>query len=614
MNLKKSKRPMRPKADRRFVSNRNSRAADGATGWQLTLLVSISIAIATVFVFWPATQNQFVNFDDNLYVTENQQVRRGLTMQGLAWAMTSMTASNWHPITWLSHMLDVELWGASPTSAFGHHLTSVLLHGVNSSLVFLIGLRLLGRRWSALTLALVLAWHPLRVESVAWIAERKDLLSALFWYAAILCYFRYTQKPNSWSRYLLVLLLFVAGLMAKPMVITLPCVLLLLDFWPLRRMKWDKPLPDWSSLAPLLKEKLPMLILAVASAAITYLAQLFGGSVISDQISVSARCLNALVSYWVYVQQSFWPASLAVFYPLHGSGPLISLGLLAMAFVLATTATVFVCRNRYPWAIVGWLYYLGTLVPVIGFVQVGGQAHADRYTYLPAMGLGIFMVGFLDLALASWPKARPLLLGIVGACILTGALAVRAQLTYWQDSTKLFTRATQVSPDSATSWANLGAAHLSRGRTTEAIEAYRRSSQLGYSTIAQAGYATALANAGDFKAAIEVFRQLLANEPDNFKAANNLAWILATCSQAELRDPDQALRIGQQANQLSGQRDPSILDTLAAAYALSGQYELAVQTAQRAIDLALEVQDTALAGSIESRRKLYRDQRAYIDN
>jgi tetratricopeptide (TPR) repeat protein len=613
MNLKKSKRPLQIKADRRSRSNQNSSAAIHGISWQLTLLVSIAIATATWVIFWPATQNQFVNFDDNLYVTENPQVRRGLTMQGLAWAMTSMTASNWHPITWFSHMLDVTVWGVSPSSAFGHHLTSILLHGVNAALVFLVGLKLFGRWSSALLLAVLLAWHPLRVESVAWIAERKDLLSALFWYASILCYFRYAQQPGSWGRYILVLLLFVAGLMSKPMVITLPCVLLLLDFWPLRRMTWDKPLPTWSTVVPLLKEKLPMFALAAASAVITYVAQLQGGSVVTDQISVLARCMNAIVSYWVYMQQSIWPVSLAVFYPLSPTGPPMVLASLATILVVAATTICIMGRNRYSWAVVGWLYYVGTLVPVIGFVQVGGQSHADRYTYLSVLGLAIILLGLFEVASAKWPKWRPLMLSILGLSIMASAIATRAQLFYWQDSITLFSRATQVSPDSATAWANLGAAYLSSGRIADAIEAYRVSSRLGTSTPAQAGLATALAGSGDFPAAIEVFRQLLEAEPDNFKVANNLAWILATCPKADLRDPDQAVQIGLQANQQSGQRDPSIQDTLAAAYASSGQFDLAVQTAQQAIDLALELQDTTLASSIQSRRKLYQAQRAYID-
>ncbi|HAC92083.1 MAG TPA: hypothetical protein DCF63_15875 [Planctomycetaceae bacterium] len=613
MNLKKSKRPLQIKADRRSGSNLNSSTATHGVSLQLTLLVSIAVAMATWVIFWPATQNQFVNFDDNLYVTENPQVRRGLTMQGLVWALTSMTASNWHPITWISHMLDVTVWGVSPSSAWGHHLTSVLLHGVNAAMVFLVGLKLYGRWATALLLAMLLAWHPLRVESVAWIAERKDLLSALFWYAAILCYFRYAQQPRSWGRYLFVLLLFVAGLMSKPMVITLPCVLFLLDFWPLRRMTWDKPLPTWSTLMPLLKEKLPLFALAAASAVITYVAQLQGGSVVTDQISVLARCMNAIVSYWVYVQQSIWPVSLAVFYPLSSAGPQVVRAILATILVVAATTICILLRNRYSWAVVGWLYYVGTLVPVIGFVQVGGQAHADRYTYLPVLGLAIILLGLFELASGKWPKWRPLIVSILGLSIVASVIATRAQLIYWQDSITLFTRATQVSPDSATAWANLGAAYLSRGRIADAIEAYRVSTRLGASTPAQAGLATALAGSGDFQAAIDVFRQLLEAEPENFKVANNLAWILATCPKADLRDPDQAVRIGQRANQQSGGRDPSILDTLAAAYASSGQFEIAVQTAQQAIDLALELQDLTLASSIQSRRQLYQEQRGYID-
>jgi tetratricopeptide (TPR) repeat protein len=323
--------------------------------------------------------------------------------------------------------------------------------------------------------------------------------------------------------------------------------------------------------------------------------------------------MNAIVSYWVYMQQSIWPVSLAVFYPLSPTGPPMVLASLATILVVAATTICIMGRNRYSWAVVGWLYYVGTLVPVIGFVQVGGQSHADRYTYLSVLGLAIILLGLFEVASAKWPKWRPLMLSILGLSIMASAIATRAQLFYWQDSITLFSRATQVSPDSATAWANLGAAYLSSGRIADAIEAYRVSSRLGTSTPAQAGLATALAGSGDFPAAIEVFRQLLEAEPDNFKVANNLAWILATCPKADLRDPDQAVQIGLQANQQSGQRDPSIQDTLAAAYASSGQFDLAVQTAQQAIDLALELQDTTLASSIQSRRKLYQAQRAYID-
>ncbi len=389
------------------------------------------LALAVAVVFGPTVWHDFVNFDDDAYVYDNPQVMQGLTQQTVAWSFTTFHSSNWHPLTWLSHALDCQLYGTQ--HAAGHHLTNVVLHAAVAILLLLVLWQMTGSLWPSAVVAAVFAVHPLRVESVAWIAERKDLLSGLFFMLTLGAYLHYVRHPFSWHRYLLVAAMFALGLMAKPMLVTLPFVLLLLDYWPLGRISLrggadsqdnsgadipvcrEKPRCDGSctatpgatvQLSPQLKwgdtgrqeclphliaEKLPLLLLAAASCVVTSFAQ-DPSIAVSKYLPVSARIANALVSYVDYLGQFFYPLGLAAFYPHPESGLPIWKVAGALLLLVGISAAAWIGRRRCPYLLVGWLWYLGMLIPVIGLVQVGDQARADRYTYLPQIGLVVALV------------------------------------------------------------------------------------------------------------------------------------------------------------------------------------------------------------------------------
>jgi len=361
----------------------------------------LGLFVLTLGTFWPATGNGFVNLDDFTYVVRNPRVSHGVTLSGLWWATTRSHSGNWHPITWLSHMLDCELFGLDP---FGHHLVSVVIHSLSAVLLFIVLRSMTGARWRSLITAALFAVHPLRVESVAWVAERKDVLSVFFCFATLWAYVRYVKRPRA-SAYLLVVLFFALGLMAKPMLVTLPAVLLLLDYWPLGRVAAWRPGPEGSARAAagetaprdalkrLVIEKMPLFALSLGSCVITTIAQSRGGAVGSLQnYPVLVRLGNAVVSYAAYIRMTVWPEGLAVFYPHPGAG--VSLSGAGAATLLLVCAGFWCWRWRFshPFALVGLFWFLGTLVPVIGFVHVGLQARADRYTYLPQIGLLIMVV------------------------------------------------------------------------------------------------------------------------------------------------------------------------------------------------------------------------------
>ncbi len=342
--------------------------------WRVAVLC-LTLAAITFAVFGQTAGFGFVNYDDNDYVYDNPVVARGLTLKGIVWAF-SCHASNWHPLTWLSHELDCQLYGLNPS---GHHLTNVLLHTATVIALFLVLRQMTGALWRSAFVAAVFAIHPLRVESVAWVAERKDVLSGLFFMLTIGAYVRYARRPWSPARYGLVVLLFALGLMCKPMLVTLPVVLLLLDYWPLQREESRK-------LSGLVLEKLPLLALSAASCVVTLLAQ--NGAIQSTELySMPMRYANALVSGMVYLGQMVWPAGLAVFYPYpHNGLPAWEVALAGM-LLAGLSAGAWGRRRKQPWLLVGWLWYLVMLLPVVGVIQVGGQAHADRYTYLPQIGI-----------------------------------------------------------------------------------------------------------------------------------------------------------------------------------------------------------------------------------
>ena len=430
--------------------------------------ICLALLLITLAVFWQASTHEFINFDDLSYVTSNPHVKGGFSRDNVFWAFTTTTEANWHPLTWLSHMADSQLFGLNPA---GHHLMNVLFHGANTLLLFHLLFRLTGCHWKSAFVSAIFALHPLHVESVAWVSERKDVLSTLFWLLAIWAYVRYVERRDP-LRYTLTLLFFSAGLMAKPMLVTLPLVLLLLDFWPLGRWQRSANVVDHQSCSPrrLVLEKTPFLFLAFASSFITYHVQQKEGAVASlSLLPVYPRVENAFIAYVQYLSKTIWPSRLAIFYPFKFDLPIwqVAGSILLLACV---TLLVWRKRRRYPYLFVGWLWYLITLVPVIGFVKVGSQSMADRYTYLPLIGIFIAIAWYFP-ALFKELRLRGDILAVTAAIILTlYALCAYKQLGYWQNSITLYNHSVSVTSPNSFILDNLASAYLERGRLDEAIE------------------------------------------------------------------------------------------------------------------------------------------------
>jgi len=750
-----------------------------------TTLVCVLLTVVTLATFWPVVRHDFINLDDHNYVVENPAVQMGFTWKAVAWAFTTGRGSNWHPLTWLSHMLDVQLFGLN---AGGHHLTSLLLHTANTLLLFFLLKQMTGALWRSAFVAALFALHPLHVESVAWVSERKDVLSTFFFFLTLLAYTRYvarsaagiqfkTRQPKSKTGepattvrsrksgvrspasevqgsgfgskervsrlwYLAALLFFALGLMSKPMLVTLPFLLLLLDYWPLQRLELRTPNLKPKTLLPLLIEKLPFFALSAGSCIVTFVAQKNGGAVAGlDYLPLSARVLNALASYALYLSKTIWPADLAVFYP-YSSSKLPELAAESLVVLAGISILAFIHLRKRPWLAVGWLWYLGTLVPVIGIVQVGLQSMADRYTYIPLIGIftGITW-GVADLAMA-WPRRKIALaaaaLIVVGAC---GGLA-SFQVRQWKNSETLFRHALAVTTDNmiahnqlggtlaaqgkideaaihfaeavriqpnyslalgnlgfslvrrgkieegmsyyraalainphdAKAHFNLGLALAIEGKFKEAVSEYEAACQLNPASInfrtalaetlaklgktneaagnfqealkLQPNYADAhwrygmlLAYTGNRKAALDhlreavrlhptvqeyldlasvlkamgqsdaaitQYREALRLQPDSLLALIDLAWILATDPSDRVRNGPEAVTLAERACQLTQFRDPSLLITLAAAYAEAGRLEDAIGTAGKAGDLARTAGNQKLAERNQQLLEMYR--------
>ena len=457
--------------------------------------------LATFAVYAQVRHFDFVNFDDPEYVTANPHVRAGITPASVVWAFTSGEAANWFPLTRLSHMLDYQMFGLR---SGWHHLTNVLLHALAVLLLFAFLNRSTGRRWPSAWVALIFALHPLHVESVAWVAERKDVLSAFFWFLALWSYVR--------RHYWLTLLAFCLGLMSKPMVVTLPFVLLLLDRWPLRQ-----------PLRSALRVKIPMMGLSAAGATAAYLVQRSSGAVREvGQFPLGLRVENAVVSYAIYIVKMFWPARLAVFYPYPHDLPVWQIALSALLLVGVSMVVLRQRRSR-PYLAVGWLWYLGTLVPVIGLIQVGAQARADRYTYLPMVGLSIMLVWGLPEVL----KSKVAISGAIVACLACAVLC-EAQIQYWRNSETLFRHALDVTSSNYLAHHNLGVAFADEGRFPEAIKQYQAALQIEPNAAnVQTDYGNALAKSGRIPEAIEHYEAALRVLPDSPITHNDLANALA---------------------------------------------------------------------------------------
>ena len=492
------------------------------------LLACLFLSGVTVFVFRQVAAHEFVNYDDTRYVSENQWVQSGVTWRGLIWAFRTTYASNWHPITWLSHMLDCELFGLKAGS---HHLSGLFLHTLNTLLLFLLFRQMTGDFWNSMLLSALFGIHPLHVESVAWVAERKDLLSTLCLILTIWAYVGYT-KCSTIGLYLLVCLLFGLGLMAKPMLVTLPFVLLLLDYWPLGRFRF-RTLGErtFSNLYRLTIEKLPLFFFSAASCIVTLIAQQRGEAVKSlTSFPLDVRISNALVSYVTYLEKTIWPRGLAVFYPHPGNVPVWKTAG-ALVFLLFGSYVVLRLAKKYHYLPVGWFWYLGTLVPVIGLVQVGLQSMADRYTYIPLIGVFIIICwGVADILRGL--RYRKVLLAIISSgVIIAMMISSPLQVRHWKNSITLFRHALEVTEDNYMAHLNLGVALQKTGDVDGAMFHYREALRTKPVDLKlpRAHYNLGLASAqkGSLEEAVRQFRLALNSDPSWAAAHNDLGIALA---------------------------------------------------------------------------------------
>ena len=502
------------------------------------------LAVLIAAVYWPVGHAGFLTYDDAQYVTANPHVQAGLTIRDVMWAFTAYHSANWHPLTWLSHALDCECFGRN---AGGHHAVSVLLHVANTVLLFLVLRRMTGATWRSAGVAALFGVHPLHVESVAWVAERKDVLSGLFWMLALWGYVRYVERPTR-GRYAMVVGWYAMGLMAKPMVVTLPFVLLLLDYWPLGRTRWRRSAVGNNAplrFGALVREKLPFLALAAVSCGVTIWAQHSGGAISSlERLPLGARMANAVVSYARYMEKAAWPSGLAIFYPYQAWPPRVVI--VAGAILVAVSGTVIWRARCQPHLAVGWFWFLGVLAPAIGLVQVGGQSMADRYTYLPLIGLFIMLCWSVpSRAMERW-DLKVITCDAAAVVLAVCAVLSRGQVEYWKDSETLFRHALDVTRDNWLAHYNLGIALEQTGKTEEAIAHYEQALRI------KPNYAEAHNNLGvmfehqdKLPEAIAHYEQALRIKPDSGGAHNNLGVALVRLGrmQEAMEHFEQALRI-----------------------------------------------------------------------
>jgi Flp pilus assembly protein TadD len=573
------------------------------------LSVCFVLAIAILAVFWQVKDFDFINLDDNLYITENPHVQAGLTVENLWWAFTAAQAPYWHPLTWLSHMVDIQLFGMK---AGGHHVVNVLFHIANTLLLFLILRRMTKADWPSAFVAALFALHPLRVESVAWVAERKDVLSAFFWILTMGAYVYYRESPCP-RRYLPVIVTFTLGLMSKPMLVTLPFALLLLDFWPLGRLRPEKeagkgslhtthpeypvrkkrksaaapavnaadrvwPIPPlrWTALRPLLLDKAPLLALTALSSAVTVIGQQKAMASL-HALPVDARIANALVSYVKYIGMMVWPVDLAVFYPHPHRQP--AWLVLGAALALAV-ATFLILRktNRFPYLGVGWLWYLGTLFPVIGLFQAGPQELADRFTYVPMIGILIMAAWGIPDALRDWGRRKIALGSLSGVVILACAVLAWAQVRLWRDSVTLFGHTLRVTTGNYITHNNMGTALSDQGKTEEAIAHYRSALRIAPRYVKAWNNLGIAYEASDRSArAIEAYREALRLDPNDAETLSNLGSAYGKTGQSAkaIEAIGQALRIAPTFDEA--------WNNLGNAYLGNGETDKAIEALQKAI-------------------------------
>ncbi len=636
-------------------------------------LVALLLALITLIAYLPVGQHEFVTFDDDLYVSENHIVQGGLTWAGVKWAFTTFHASNWHPLTWLSHMLDCELFGLH---AGAHHLVNALFHAASAMLLFILLIRLTNRLGSSAMVAALFAWHPLRVESVAWAAERKDGLSTLLALLTLLAYERYARATKARQScaniyYGAALLGFACGLLAKPMLVTLPFVMLLLDWWPLRR--FPGPNSGDAGFRQAAREKLPFLALSIAASVMTCLAQQAVAIRSLDQLPLTFRLGNAVAAGGQYLWKTIWPANLAVVYPLPKELPIGSVAAAALALVVLSWL-FWRARGTCPGVLMGWLWFFGMLVPVIGLVQVGGQAMADRYTYLPHIGLFIAAVYGIQTLASRWQIKTPVLATVAGVVLAACLATTQRQLRFWQNSESLFRRTLEVTKSNPIAHINLGVAFQQEGKSAEALIQFREAlradpnyvqahnnlaillDELGENDGAIAEYRTSLrldpnaapvhcnfgtllVKLGRFDEATEHyaraarlvpddprphylmgkaalrrdqsamavahFRDALRRNANELQTLTFLARVLASDNDPQVRNGQQAVELATQANRLTGNGDPFVLDTLAMAYAETGRFDEAQKVMRQAIGLAKAAGAQDYMSELTDHLKLY---------
>jgi tetratricopeptide (TPR) repeat protein len=536
-----------------------------------TIFICSALALTTLGVFWQVRSFDFINYDDDKYITNNEHISSGLNWNNIVWVFTNEHVGNWHPLTGLSHILDCQLFGLKPGP---HHLVNLLFHIANTLLLFIVLRRMTAAFWQSAFVAALFALHPMHVQSVAWISERKDVLSTFFWILTMATYFSYTQK-NTVARYILTLVLFATGLMAKPMLVTLPFVLLLLDFWPLNRME---PVNS-RQIFCLVQEKIPFFTLSVVASIATFKVQKSGTAVQQiDLLPIIVRVNNAVISYATYLLKMIWPARLAIFYPhLETEIPIWQI---LTAAVLILGITVFVIRftKKYRYLFVGWFWYMGTLVPVIGLVQVGAQAMADRYSYIPLIGLFIIVAWAANDLLISWKYRKAVLPVLSITVVLFLSVCTYLQTSYWQNSRTLFEHAVKVTNQNYIAYNNLGLTMLEQNKIEEAINLFQHALQIR-PDLAEVynNLGIALARQGKFDEAIAQLNTALQINPNYFDAYDGLSTFygklarypeaIEACLHAVKIDPKNHL----------------IYNRLGALYLRTKKYQQAIQAFQQAI-------------------------------
>jgi len=640
-------------------------------------LLALALVALTAAVYAPVRGHDFVDLDDPALVTRNPNLPGGLTAAKVARAFAEPYHANWTPLATLSLQLDYALHGLEPA---GYHVANAALHAAAALLLFLALARMTGSPGPSAFVAAVFALHPLHVESVAWVSERRDVLSGFFFGLTLLAYARHAERPSA-LRLAAATAAGVLGLLSKPMLVTLPAVLLLLDYWPLGRLSSPERALDGKQVRRALAEKLPLVAAVLALAWITFAVQGEGGA--RRELPLDLRVANALCSYALYLRDALWPAHLAVFYPLPLGDVPRGAALASLLLLAGVTAAALRGARTRPYLAVGWLWFVGMLVPVIGLVPVGMQSRADRYTYLPLVGLAL-MAAFGAADLAGTSRRRRAVAAAAGvAATAAMALASAAQVRTWRDTESLFRHATAAVDDNWFAHHRLGAELRRRGRLDEALEEYTAALRIepGFGA-AQLEYASMLEEGGDTAAAVEHYQRGLAVDPDHgvaqrqlgllllaegrveearphlaralalgeatgpvhlglaaaaaaagrpeeavahnrealrlapdlLSAANNLAWILATHPSPEIRDPEEAVRIAEDASRRAGGTHPGLLDTLAASYAAAGRYDEAVATATRAAERAAALGQEQRAAEIRARIARFRAGRPFVDD